>query len=493
MMKNEAAAPMDSAIDDDVLTRATRQIERSGSGNIRVVVRARPPNSRELAGDGSDVCVVVSSEHNTVQLGEEAAFTFDVAFPLECTQLDVFNGIGVDLVQQVWSGYNASMFAYGQTSSGKTHSMMGVRGDDINAGLIPRICDLLFSSVKKFLDEGDEKSHEVQILASYIEVYNEAVSDLLGSCALLKLRDGAMAIIERGASGRSTAATLYNSQSSRSHAIFELHVKRRYPTPSGDMQSTSRLSLTDLAGSERSAKVGSTGQALLEGNNINKSLATLGKCIRALVDVSRGKKVLPPFRESVLTLYLRESLAGNVLTTMLANVSPVRSNREETLSTLRFAASAKNIKTLVKKNEDPAQQRIRELTEENAALKRELEISKQNIIAVQRLSELVRGQLSLDAADPADPAAAAAAAAAAASVQEGAPLIAEGQSKLTKLDALKLAAKGKLAAKKQEAKGAAAEEEPRSVDLLDGPTMVDGDGSVGMVSRSRREKIGTTI
>jgi len=420
MMTNEStdAAPWDSANDDDVLTRATQQIERSGSGNIRVVVRARPPNLRELAGDGSDVCVEVSPKHNTVQIGDRA-FTFDVAFPIECTQLDVFNGIGVDLVQQVWSGYNASLFAYGQTSSGKTHSMMGVRGDEALAGLIPRICNLLFSSVHKFLAEGDEKTHEVQVLASYIEVYNEAVSDLLGGCAQLKLRedpkegiiaagmvkvelisaDGAMATIEKGASGRSTAATAYNSESSRSHAIFELHVKKRYPTPSGDMQSTSRLSLTDLAGSERSAKVGSTGQTLLEGNNINKSLATLGKCIRALVDVSRGKKLLPPFRESVLTLYLRESLAGNVVTTMLANVSPVRSNVDETLSTLRYAASAKNIKTLVRKNEDRAQQRIRELTAENEALKRELELSKQNIIAAKRLAQLVRGQRSLFPAD----------------------------------------------------------------------------------------------
>jgi len=145
-----------------------------------------------------------------------------------------------------------------------------------------------------------------------------------------------------------------------------------------------------LAGSERSAKVGSTGQTFLEGNNINKSLTTLGKCIRALVDITRGKKVLPPFRESVLTLYLRESLAGTFLTTMLANVSPVASNLEETLSTLRYAASVKNIKTVVKKNEDPSQQRIRELTEENATLKRELELSRQQANVARRLAQHIR-------------------------------------------------------------------------------------------------------
>jgi hypothetical protein len=111
------------------------------------------------------------------------------------------------------------------------------------------------------------------------------------------------------------------------------------------MVSTSRLSLTDLAGSERSSKVGTTGTSLHEGNNINNSLSTLGRCISVLVDISQGKKGLAPFRDSVLTLYLRDALAGNVLTTMLANVSPVSSNMEETLSTLRFAASAKRIKT----------------------------------------------------------------------------------------------------------------------------------------------------
>jgi hypothetical protein len=137
-----------------------------------------------------------------------------------------------------------------------------------------------------------------------------------------------------------------------------------------------------------------------------------------------------------------------------------------------YAASAKNIKTPVKKNEDPAQQRTRELTEENAALKRELELSKQNTITARRPSQLVRRQLYLFAADPA----AAAAAAAAATAQEGAPLITGGQSKLTKLDARKLAAKGKLAAQKQEAKGATAEEEPPPVDLTDGPTAVRGNG-----------------
>ena len=154
--------------------------------------------------------------------------------------------------------------------------------------------------------------------------------------------------------------------------MFEIHISKTYPTDSGDMVSTSRLSLTDLAGSERSSKVGTSGTSLQEGNNINKSLSTLGRCIAVLVDISQGKKGLAPFRDSVLTLYLRDALAGNVLTTMLANVSPVSSNMDETVSTLRFAASAKRIKTKVTKNEDLQQKRIRELTEELEAVKKEM-------------------------------------------------------------------------------------------------------------------------
>jgi len=157
-------------------------------------------------------------------------------------------------------------------------------------------------------------------------------------------------------------------------AVFEIHILKTYPTDSGDMVFTSRLSLTDLAGSERSGKVGTSGTSLQEGNNINKSLSTLGRCIAVLVDISQGKKGLAPFRNSVLTLYLRDALAGNVLTTMLANVSPVSPNKEETLSTLRFAASAKRIKTKVTKNEDLQQKRIRELTEELEAVKKELAV-----------------------------------------------------------------------------------------------------------------------
>jgi len=380
-----------AASDNDPRARVIRASKSvGGAGNVRVAVRVRPPNQRELAGEGNGVCVDVVPADGIVKVGSDKAFTFDVAFSMEATQAQVFDKLGVDLVGWVLGGYNASVFAYGQTSSGKTHSMMGARDSEGLRGLIPRIISLLWECVQAFLNENSK--HDCVLKASYLEIYNEEIRDLLGNCEKLKLRNDpkkgifasgltmvplqsgeeAMECIERGARLRSVAATKYNSESSRSHAVFEIHISKTYPTDSGDMVSTSRLSLTDLAGSERSSKVGTSGTSLQEGNNINKSLSTLGRCISVLVDISQGKKCLAPFRDSVLTLYLRDALAGNVLTTMLANVSPVSSNMDETVSTLRFAASAKRIKTKVTKNEDLQQKRIRELTEELEAVKKEM-------------------------------------------------------------------------------------------------------------------------
>ena len=401
-----------AASDDDPRARVLKATEIiGGAGNVRVAVRVRPPNQRELAGEGKGVCVDVNSADGIVKVGGDKAFTFDVAFSMEATQAEVFDNLGVDLVGWVLGGFNASVFAYGQTSSGKTHSMMGLRDSDVLKGLIPRIIALLWECVQAFLDENSK--HDCVLKASYLEIYNEEIRDLLGNCEKLKLRNDpkkgifangltmiplksgeeAMECIERGAQLRSVAATKFNSESSRSHAVFELHISKTYPTESGDMVSTSRLSLTDLAGSERSSKVGTSGTSLQEGNNINKSLSTLGRCITALVDISQGKKVLAPFRDSVLTLYLRDALAGNVLTTMLANVSPVSSNMDETVSTLRFAASAKRIKTKVTKNEDSQQKRNRELTEELEAVKKELAVQIRLAEGTKRLMRHLNGEV----------------------------------------------------------------------------------------------------
>ena len=185
--------------------------------------------------------------------------------------------------------------------------------------------------------------------------------------------DAVEKVIDDGTGNRTVAATKYNSESSRSHAVFEVHIQQKYKDEASgeEMQSKTKIALVDLAGSERSDKLGSVGKALQEGNNINKSLTVLGRCIKALVEKANKpkKKVNVPFRESVLTWYLRESLSGNARTTMLACCSPAASNEEETLSTLRYAASAKNIKTAAKKNEDPLKAKARELAKEVEKLK----------------------------------------------------------------------------------------------------------------------------
>ena len=178
----------------------------------------------------------------------------------------------------------------------------------------------------------------------------------------MRTADEVEKIIDEGTGNRTVAATKYNSESSRSHAVFEIHIQQKYKdeVTGEDMQSKTKIALIDLAGSERSDKLGSVGTALKEGNNINKCLTVLGRCIKALVETANfpKKKIQVPFRESVLTFYLRESLAGNARTTMVACVSPAGSNEEETLSTLRYAASAKQIKTAAKKSEDPLKAKV---------------------------------------------------------------------------------------------------------------------------------------
>lgn len=156
--------------------------------------------------------------------------------------------------------------------------------------------------------------------------------------------------------------------------MFEIRIHQKYKdtTTQEDMQSNSRIGLIDLAGSERSGKMGNARKAMQEGSNINKSLTVLGRCIRALADLQKGKKVLVPFRDSILTRYLRESLCGNSRTTMLATISPESRNKDETVSTLRYAASVKMLKTVARKNEDPAQAKIRELSAEIERLKQQL-------------------------------------------------------------------------------------------------------------------------
>uniref|UniRef100_A0A3P8Y4Z6 Uncharacterized protein n=1 Tax=Esox lucius TaxID=8010 RepID=A0A3P8Y4Z6_ESOLU len=304
----------------------------------------------------------------------------------------VFHCLGESLLHNAFQGYNACIFAYGQTGSGKSYTMMGSVD---SPGLIPRLCSSLFDRTLQEQREGEGFTIEV----SYMEIYNEKVRDLLdpkGSRQALRVREHKVlgpyvdglsrlavasykdieSLMSEGNKSRTVAATNMNEESSRSHAVFNIilthTLKDLRSGTSGEK--VSKLSLVDLAGSERAAKTGATGERMKEGSNINKSLTTLGLVISALAEQGCGKNKTKfvPYRDSVLTWLLKDSLGGNSRTAMVATVSPAADNYDETLSTLRYADRAKSIVNHAVVNEDPNARIIRELREEVEKLRDQL-------------------------------------------------------------------------------------------------------------------------
>ena len=284
------------------------------------------------------------------------------------------------------------MFAYGQTGSGKTHSIAG-RDDD--PGLMHQFVANLFDRVAYLTKK---EAIRVKVECSYYEIYNEKIHDLLGNDAKTPLRvrehpiNGPYIVdlstiectsyqdviywINIAQKRRLTACTNMNQKSSRSHTIFTLNITQDKDLDEEFRQSvTSKVNIVDLAGSERTHVVNATGMRLKESVMINKSLLTLGKVITQLAefDFVRGSSnSYIPYRESVLTWLLKESLGGNSKTTMIATVSPASIHQEETLTTLRYAATARRVVNIVKINEDPKIRRIRELEHENEVLKQRI-------------------------------------------------------------------------------------------------------------------------
>jgi len=307
-------------------------------------------------------------------------------------QENLFADLGQPLLDNAFKGYNNCIFAYGQTGSGKSYSMMGYGEEH---GVIPRICREMFERI----DDINDKNLTSTVEVSYLEIYNERVRDLLNPSSkgnlrvrehpstgpyvedLAKLVVRSFAEIENlmdeGNKARTVAATNMNETSSRSHAVFTLTLtqKRHDVETNMDTEKVAKISLVDLAGSERATSTGATGARLKEGAEINRSLSTLGRVIAALADRSSGKATKSaqvPYRDSVLTWLLKDSLGGNSLTAMIAAISPADINFEETLSTLRYADSAKRIKNHAVVNEDPNARMIRELKEELAQLRAKL-------------------------------------------------------------------------------------------------------------------------
>ncbi|TCD69171.1 kinesin-like protein Klp8 [Steccherinum ochraceum] len=403
-----------------------------GDGNIKVVVRCRPLNGREIARGAK--CLVRMEGNQTIldppepgSTGAQASagraterkpmnFAFDKSYwsagprdePNYCSQQTLYDDLGKELLDHGFSGFNACIVAYGQTGSGKSYSMMGYGADK---GIIPLTCSELFVRVTEKMAADPNLTFTVEV--SYIEIYNEKVRDLLNpkNTGNLRVRehpslgpyvedlsklvvrdyDEMMTLMDEGNKARTVAATNMNETSSRSHAVFTLilTMKRHDVDTNLDTEKVSRINLVDLAGSERANSTGATGQRLKEGANINKSLTTLGKVISALAVASqaegkKGKKgkadEFVPYRDSVLTWLLKDSLGGNSKTAMIAAISPADVQYEETLSTLRYADQAKKIKNKAVINEDPNAKLVRELKEELEMLR--ARVSGNNIEAV---------------------------------------------------------------------------------------------------------------
>lgn len=285
--------------------------------------------------------------------------------------------------------YLGTIFAYGQTGCGKTHTMMGDPSSVDHKGIIPRA----FSHIFGFID-GDKENKKFLVRCSYLEIYNESILDLLSVDRTTKLdvkedpdkgiyvknlttvivKDSAEAerSMLEGSKNRKTASTKMNAESSRSHSIFTLYVEMSEDDGAdGQRFKAGKLHLVDLAGSERQSKTQAEGQQLKEAQKINLSLSALGNVISSLVD---GKSKHIPYRDSKLTRLLQDSLGGNTKTVMVAAISPATDNYDETLSTLRYAARAKNIKNKPTINEDPKDALLREYEDEITKLKEALRL-----------------------------------------------------------------------------------------------------------------------
>ncbi|XP_070824468.1 kinesin-like protein KIF1B isoform X5 [Chaetodon trifascialis] len=377
--------------------------------SVKVAVRVRPFNSREMSKDSK--CIIQMQGNTTTITNPKApkepakTFSFDYSYwshttpedPSFASQNLVYNDIGKEMLAHAFEGYNVCIFAYGQTGAGKSYTMMG-KQEEGQEGIIPMLCEDLFEKINEDSNK-EELSYSVEV--SYMEIYCERVRDLLNpkNKGNLRVREHPLMgpyvedlsklavtsytdiadLMDAGNKARTVAATNMNETSSRSHAVFTIVFTQRKHDSETDLstEKVSKISLVDLAGSERADSTGAKGTRLKEGANINKSLTTLGKVISALAEVdnctSKSKKKKKtdfiPYRDSVLTWLLRENLGGNSRTAMVAALSPADINYDETLSTLRYADRAKNIKCNAVINEDPNNKLVRDLKDEVARLK----------------------------------------------------------------------------------------------------------------------------
>ncbi|KAI8902942.1 P-loop containing nucleoside triphosphate hydrolase protein [Globomyces pollinis-pini] len=352
------------------------------SNKLLVVLRIRPLSQKELTPtkkNDKDVCITTIAkpiDQQTVMLYDptedylddilrkerkrEKLYSFDQVFGENCSQQTVFEGSVQSQVDAVINGYNATVFAYGATGAGKTYTMMGV---EKHPGIMYLTLNDLFLKISK-------KTGTFKISISYLEIYNEKIRDLLtGKSDNLELQEDPtrgvvvsgitymtaktpekiLSLLRKGNRNRIQESTGANQTSSRSHAILQVFVL--YKSKSDIKPRFAKLSLIDLAGSERAAETLNRGMRMIEGANINRSLLALGNCINSLVEPGKKSEYIN-YRDSKLTRLLKDSLGGNCRTIMIANISPSSSNFDETVNTLKYASRARNIKTKLNSKEN---------------------------------------------------------------------------------------------------------------------------------------------
>ncbi|KAM6471328.1 kinesin heavy chain isoform 1-T1 [Liasis olivaceus] len=326
--------------------------------SIKVLCRFRPLNQSEIL--RGDKFIPVFQGDDTVIIGGKP-YVFDRVFPPNTTQEQVYHACAMQIVKDVLAGYNGTIFAYGQTSSGKTHTMEGKLHDPQLMGIIPRIAQDIFNHIYSM-----DENLEFHIKVSYFEIYLDKIRDLLDvtktnlavhedknrvpfvkGCTerFVSSPEEILDVIDEGKSNRHVAVTNMNEHSSRSHSIFLINIKQE--NMETEQKLSGKLYLVDLAGSEKVSKTGAEGAVLDEAKNINKSLSALGNVISALAE---GTKSYVPYRDSKMTRILQDSLGGNCRTTMFICCSPSNFNDAETKSTLMFGQRAKTIKNTASVN-----------------------------------------------------------------------------------------------------------------------------------------------
>ncbi|XP_078146071.1 kinesin-like protein KIF3C [Centroberyx gerrardi] len=371
--------------------------KNKSSESVKVVVRCRPLNRKEESNGPVGGIVQMDLRLGQVVLRNPRAppsepqktFTFDAVYDANSKQRDLYDESVRPLIDSVLAGFNGTIFAYGQTGTGKTYTMQGAWMDPEKRGVIPNAFDHIFTHISR-----SQSDKQYLVRASYLEIYREEVRDLLdpnhANARALDLRESPETgvyvrdltscvcksvkeieeVMNVGNQARAVGATDMNEHSSRSHALFLITVECSQPGPDGRKHiRVGRLNLVDLAGSERQAKTGVRGERLKEAAKINLSLSALGNVISALAD---GRSGHVPYRDSKLTRLLQDSLGGNARTVMVATLGPAPQHYDETLTTLRYANRAKNIQNQPRVNEDPKDALLREFQREIARLRAQL-------------------------------------------------------------------------------------------------------------------------